>query len=338
MIENFIGKQIMVTGATGLIGRRLVQNLLKIDSVHVLAVSRDLNRLKLCFADHLLNPKLSFLVHDVSIPFSSDLITFDFIFHAGSPQEANIINNSPVDTINANLLGTINCLNILKKQKECKKVEGRFILFSSITIYGNISAKKIRVKETDTQITESLDSNKAPYSQSKRMTEVIAKAYSKQFGIDIVISRLSTVYGYSVIKTNTAFFEFLKNGLSGKDIYIQNASHPRRDNIFLDDAVSGLITVAIRGKKDEVYNISSNGELGNFLAVDEIAIMISKEINKRADTFKKKIKVIYKEQNYVRGKSEIILDNSKLKKLGWVVSTSFRDGISKILDFELHNN
>jgi nucleoside-diphosphate-sugar epimerase len=148
----------------------------------------------------------------------------------------------------------------------------------------------------------------------------------------VVISRLSTVYGNTIIKTDTAFFEFIKNAVSGKNINLRSTIFPRRDNIYLDDAISGLLTIALKGKGSEAYNISSNGDLGNFLAVDEIARIIVDEANKRVGTTRAPINVIYGDCVLGKRKPGLILDNSKLKELGWILSTSINDGIAKTFD------
>lgn len=330
-MESFNGKRILVTGATGLIGYSLVNSLMKFNNVHVIAVSRNDSKLQKCFSKYKNNLNFSFFAHDVSLPLNMLIDPVDFIFHAASPQENKVINESPVDVINANLFGTVNCIDLIRKQEIDHNINGRLILFSSVTVYGNNTSKNLVVNESDTSITDIIESNGAPYSQSKRMSEVIARAYAKQFGFDVVISRLSTVYGDTVIKSDTAFFEFINNAILGQDIQIKSNMLPRRDNIFLDDAISGLLTIALKGKTSEVYNVSSNGELENFLAVDEIASVIVNESNKQFGNSREPINVIYNDCSKGKRKPGVILDNSKLKGLGWKLTTSFKDGIEKTL-------
>ena len=47
----------------------------------------------------------------------------------------------------------------------------------------------------------------------------------------------------------------------------------------MEDAVRGVVLIAEKGISGESYNVSSNGDLGNFKAVDEMAQIISHQIN-----------------------------------------------------------
>lgn len=332
MISGFEGKTILVTGATGLIGSNIIESLMEIKGVCVIALSRNAAKISNCFSKYLASDRFTFIEHDISIPLSIIDSDIDYIFHAASPLESKIIKNYPLDVIMPNLLGTVNCLDYLVRQERGRNVEGRLILFSSITVYGNNTDKDLTVTEMDTSVTEFIESNSAPYSQSKRMSEVIVHAYIKQYNIDAVICRLSTVYGDTKYKTDTAFFEFIKNAISKQDIHLQNTMLPRRDNIYIDDAISGLLTIALKGKTGQSYNISSNKELGGYLAVDEIAELIVNEANKQLKPNQKKISIIYDGiENNKRRPPGIILDNSKLKELGWYLSTNMIDGIAKTL-------
>lgn len=86
----------------------------------------------------------------------------------------------------------------------------------------------------------------------------------------------------------------------------------------------------------ECYNISSNGELGNYAAVDEIANMIADIVNQNSD--EDDIRVIFQNVNDSKRRSGIRLNNNKLKKLGWSPKISIEEGIRRTLnDLEKSN-
>lgn len=340
---TFKGKTVLITGATGLIGSHIVDELMEMGDVNVIALSRNEKKLREGFEKYLEKENFMYIAQDIASGFDlNDRI--DYIFHAAGPMEGKIIKEYPVDVINPNIMGTIHLLEYLKNQEKNSKVKGRMVLFSSVTVYGNITDKDSIVEEKDTDVTEVLESISAPYSQSKRMSEVIALAYLRQYGVDTVIARFSTVYGCTRFLPDTAFYEFIRKAVSGEDIVLNGSAFPKRDNIYIDDAVSGVLTACLNGKAGEAYNISSNGDLCNYAAVDEIAEKIVEICNKKNENILhteegellqhayKRIKVRYNAGKFQHRKSGIRLDNSKLKRLGWNISTSINQGIDRTIE------
>ncbi len=328
-MEKFREKTVLITGASGMIGSHVAEALIK-EGADIVALGRSKEKLSDIYAKHIIDGRVKIIAQDISEPIKCDT-NVDYIFHAASPMEGKVISNRPLDVIIPNTFGTINCLEFMREQEKRCERKGRFILFSSVTVYGNITDNDISVAESETNITDVLDSNSACYSQSKRLSEVIVSAYQKQYGINAVIARLSTVYGDAYFKPDTAFFEFLKKACAGENITVNNSCLPRRDNIYIDDAVNGLLLIAEKGICGEAYNISSNGELGNFASVDEIAEIITDISNKYSGTA---IKVLFRSENKSLRKPGIKLDNTKLKQLGWVLKTNLVNGIAKSMGFQ----
>lgn len=330
MFEN---KTVLVTGATGLIGSHIVYELLKQKNVNVIAMGRNEEKLKVVFGKYINNVNFKYIKHDITEPIHIEDTVIDYIFNAAGPMESKIIANSPVDVINCNIKGTVNCIELLKGQQNIYGVKGRLIIFSSVTVYKNNTDRDLCVNESDTAATDPLSSANAPYSQSKRMIEVISNAYAKQYNVDVVIARFSTVYGNTAIIPDTAFYEFINRASKGQDIVLNNSGLARRDNIYIDDAVKGILTVASKGKSGEAYNISSNREKGNYASVDEIAEMIAHVYNKKNAKDSKPINVIFKSKADNSRAVGLYLDNSRLKKLGWELETSLEKGIANTLSF-----
>jgi nucleoside-diphosphate-sugar epimerase len=97
------------------------------------------------------------------------------------------------------------------------------------------------------------------------------------------------------------------------------------------DAVDGLLTVAKYGISGEAYHISSNGDAGNFVSVDEIAQAIVDATAEIRGMSSKKIKV-GDGTPFTDRIPGLRLDNSKLKNLGWSVKVSLKDGVKKTIE------
>lgn len=326
---SYKGCTVVVTGATGLIGSNLVHALMAMEQVKVIAVSRSKEKAKCCFGDYFQSPRFQFIAQDIAKQLEINE-PIHYIFHAAGPVAGSIIKETPLDVILPNLVGVRNCLELLKKQREIFGVQGRMIVFSSATIYGGNDQEKRIVTENDTEIAPFLHDANICYSETKRMVEVIAKAYAQQEAIDIVIGRFSYVYGFSECHPNTAFFEFIDTALCGENIHINSPTLYMRDNIFVDDAVEGILTIGQKGVSGEAYNISSNGELGNYASVDKMANEIISIINKLRKT-KESIGVRVPDCGVTK-LFGVQLDNSKLKSLGWKIEHSLKMGIEKTID------
>lgn len=317
------GKKILVTGATGLIGSNLVDRLIA-DNASVIAMGRNKEKIESTFHEYIDNERFSVLEHDISRPFPI-IEEIDYIFHAAGPMERDVVLNRPVDVIRPNINGLINILEYIRNGH----TSIRLVVFSSVTVYNNTTENDFSFNEEQTTNATSLDASTAAYAESKRMVEVIAKAYRKQFDLDIVIVRFSTVYGNTRNIPDSAFYEFVRKAINNEDISLNGTGFGRRDNIYVDDAIEGLITVAKKGLSGESYNISCGGEKDNYAAVDELAKAIA--ITTSILTGRTSVNVNVKKTESRRPGS--ILDNSKLKKLGWSLKFSLNEGLKKTISY-----
>lgn len=260
------GKTVLITGATGLLGSNLTKECLN-HGAKVIALGRSEEKLRGCFAEYLQSGAIVFIASDISNMDFMLTEPVDYIFHAAGSIEFKTIVNKPMDIIAPNVMGTISCLNLLRAQKQ-RGNHGRLVYFSSEAVYGKDKTDRT-VSEDDTAYTDSLQMARTPYSHSKRMAEVIVNGYVKQYGLDAVNVRLSWVYGNAEYRPKQALFDFIQQALSGEDIVIQNPNTPRRDNLYMADAMSALLLIAEKGISGEVYNISSNGDKGNYAGADE---------------------------------------------------------------------
>lgn len=320
---DFANKTVLVTGATGLIGSNIVYDLIQRQNVKVIASVRNRSKLEKLFSEYFDRENFSYIVHDISTTPIDIQEPVDYIFHAAGPISGNIIQNNPVDVISPNLDGLKNCLEFLRRQQK-----GRLILFSSATIYARALESDLRVTEDDTTETIPLSSSQAMYSETKRMCELIGRAYLKQYGVDVVIARIGYVYGYTKLTPDTAFYQFIRNAIQGKDIVLRAANFTNRDNIYVKDAVSGLLHIGLHGQSGEAYNVSSNAECGNYTSIDFIAQEIVRSVNQQRGS---SVSVEYLHPHVGDPLPGVILDNTKLKNLGWKIATSLSEGINEVV-------
>ena len=124
-MSSFSGKTLLITGGTGSFGNTVLKHFLDTDIGEIRIFSRDEKkqddrRHELQAKNPETAKKVKFYIGDVRNPQSikDAMPGVDYIFHAAGPMEGKVIKNYPVDVINPNISGTVNCLELLKRQDE----------------------------------------------------------------------------------------------------------------------------------------------------------------------------------------------------------------------------
>lgn len=207
----------------------------------------------------------------------------------------------------SNLVGSLNLLNSAVKYN-IKNI----ILISTINVYGENN--DLASKEND------ILSPKSNYGVIKMMNEKLYEHFSKLYGINVTILRLSGVYGPGKIK---GFFPQMINAITDKTITLRpyNYGNQLRDFIYVDDAIDGIIKSIDKNFSGfNIFNICSS----KLYSIKEIISITEKLANSH-------ISVEYNSEKF----DEQCLwgDNSKAKlKLNFEPKISLNSGIKKILD------
>lgn len=130
--DSLSGCNILVTGATGLIGACLVKALMLNErkDYSVYGMGRNAKRAAGLFQDFASDASFHFIQHDVTSPLVSD-IDFHFIIHAASNASPNFFSRHPVEVIKSNMNGVDNLLSY-----GLRHGMKRFLFVSSGEVYG----------------------------------------------------------------------------------------------------------------------------------------------------------------------------------------------------------
>lgn len=313
--------KVLVTGATGLIGSCLIDMLLVANEkgrhFEVYALGRNAEKLKRRFAEHKNAHTLNIIAQDVRNPLSEN-IHFDYIFHGASNADPRSYALYPVETMLINIEGAINVLNYCKEHPTTK-----VLMMSTFEVYGN--AGKDVYEETDFG---TIDQNKirSCYPESKRSMELLARCYMEEYGVKVVIGRLSSIYGPTMVKDDSkAHAQFIRNGLNHEKIVLKSKGDQRRTYCYVIDAVTGIFYVMEKGKKGEVYNIANENSV---VTIAELAHIVANIVG---------TEVVFDISDDIEKKGfstpqNCILDNSKLRALGWKGEYCIRDGIHECIN------
>ena len=154
------------------------------------------------------------------------------------------------DFVQTNIVGVQVLLDAIKKSE--KKI--RFLQVSTDEVYGSI--------KTGSWTEEWPLRPNSPYSASKAGGELLASAYNRTHGMDVVITRCSNNYGTHHFPEKLIPL-FITNLIEGKKVPVYGTGENVRDWLHVDDHCRGIYSVLMNGGSGEVYNIGGGRELTN---------------------------------------------------------------------------
>lgn len=310
-------KNLLVTGGAGFIGSHMVDRLQKDYRVHILD--------SLVTGEKRFIPKNTFFYkNDIrrkdQVMNIVKKIRPDVIFHiAGQASNINSFSDPHFD-IDVNFKGTVNVVLAALAAKT-----QRFLYASSMTVYGH--PESLPVSEINSCKPVSY------YGISKYAAERFVHATAARTdltkSLNVTSFRMFNVYGPRQSLTNSyqgALAIFIGNVLRNEPITIYGDGLQTRDFIYIDDCISAW-TRAIENKStfQHVYNLGN----GKQICVNDIVKAVIRAAGKNSDTYP----VIYKDQR--PGEQRFMEADMKkaLKDFSFKPTTSFREGLTKTLEW-----
>jgi len=184
----------------------------------------------------------------------------DIIFHLAAITQVAASFTDPPETFSVNFQGTVALLEAMRKLDQRQAL----ILASTDKVYGDSST--LPITEENQLI------GKSPYDASKIASERAAFAYYKTYGLSVVISRSSNVYGGRDMNFLRAIPNFVSSVITEREITIRGSGKHIRDYMYIDDAVESFLRMAtnIDRIKGEVFNFGT----GRATSVTELASLI----------------------------------------------------------------
>lgn len=327
-LSELEGSKVLITGASGLIGKALVKKLILHNGknhIDVFALVRNESKARASFSE-LPQENLHYLVCDVCDLLPENL-NIDYVIHAASKTASKEFVIEPVEVIFNSIYGTKNILEFSR----ANPVKG-FVYLSTMEVYGT--------PETDEKIVEIHSSNidtmsaRSSYPESKRICESLCAAYESEYKVPAKVVRLTQTFGEGVDYNDARVFaEFARCAIEGRDIVLKTKGETKRNYIDVDDAVNAIFTVLLKGKAGEAYNAANED---TYCSIYEMAELVVKEFGEG------KIKVRIEDNcdaeklGYAKT-LKMNLSANKLKSLGWTPQSSLMNCYSKLITYMKNN-
>ena len=305
--------RLLITGGLGFIGSHLVESFSK-KNHDIMILTKTLSKKSNIPKT---NKKISIKKIDVTnFPKVGKIIENfrpNMIIHLAGNTSHSKSFEKPLQDVDSNTKTT---LFMLEKIKQLK-IPCRFILGSTFIVIG---------KPTKLPVNERTPCNPTTiYGTNRLASEHLCRIYHDLYGIKTNIFRITNSYGprEQIIPNKNAINFLIHKAFNKEKISIYNKGKFFRDLIYVDDVITGINTIIKKGKSGELYWISSGKKIWFKKFAEILQEFTNCEIDyPQTPNYTKKVDV-----------GNFVVDNSKLKKLGWKPKFTINEGIKKTLGF-----
>jgi dTDP-glucose 4,6-dehydratase len=316
--------RILVTGGAGFIGSNLVRYLLE-EHEDVEVVNLDLltyagNQDNLAGVDE--DPRYRFVHGDIC---DASLVAglmreVDAVLHLAAESHVDRSIDDDAPFVRTNVTGTHTLLSAALAAPDAP----RFVQVSTDEVYGELPWSDPTDPDADApRFTESTPlAPRSPYSATKASADMLALAYHRTHGLDVVVTRCSNNYGpYQFPEKLIPLM--VSNVMAGEPLPVYGDGLNVRDWIHVGDHCRGLDVVLREGRTGEVYNLGGDAERTNL----QVVTAILEHTGADADL------VTYVEDRLGHDRRYAV-DSSKAKaELSWKPRVAFEEGLAQTIEW-----
>jgi len=305
--------KLLVTGGAGFIGANFVRYVL---GCHADARVTTLD--SLTYAGNLANleplrddPRHRFVRADVADSAAVGAALEDGVdaivhFAAESHVDRSISDATPF--LRTNVVGTGVLLDVARSRGV-----GRFVHVSTDEVYGSLESGSCATEEFPLRPT-------SPYAASKAASDLLALAYARTHGLDVVVTRCSNNFGPLQFPEKLIPL-FITNALADEPLPLYGDGANVRDWIHVEDHCAALDAVLRKGRSGEVYNVGATNEWTN----RDLTREILRRLGKSEDLVRRVADRPAHDRRYA-------LDSTKLRReTGWAPQWSFAAGLDETI-------
>ena len=310
-------KPVFLTGATGLLGSWLTKQLLQLGADVVCLVrdnvpaselvrSGNLNRVKSVHGDVRDRDLLERALGEYEI---------ETVFHLAAQTIVGTANRNPVATFEANIGGTWNVLEAVRRSPRVQQV----MIASSDKAYG--------AQQTLPYTEQTPLQGQHPYDVSKSCTDLIAQTYAQTYQTPVAITRCGNFFGGGDLNWNRIVPGTIRSLSRGERPVIRSDGQFVRDYIYVEDGAGAYLLLAeklaqnpeLRGR---AFNFSNEVQL----TVLELVSLIGKLMESDLEP-----EVLGQASNEIR--NQYLSAQKAREELGWQPHFGLEEGLKKTIEW-----
>ena len=320
--ETLRGKTLLVTGSTGLIGGVLVRALAAANagrglSVRILAGCRNPEKAAALFRAAV-EYGVEIVEWDVTRPAPFDG-GVDFIVHAAAETSSRAMVERPVETILTVIDGTRNVLEL------ARRTNAAVVYLSSMEVYGSPAGDEVLDERSFGRVDPL--ALRASYPESKRLCETLCVAAAHEWKLDVKIVRLVQTVGAGVPPTDARVLaEFARSVVAGRDVVLRTDGASARCYCYTADAVTGILTVLLKGTPGEAYNLGNDATYASIWEIAERMVALTPGTHARV------VRDVSPgaRANCYAPEARLRVSSAKARALGWVPKTDLEGILTRL--------
>jgi len=314
---DWIGKNIFVTGADGFVGAHIAKGLVE-KGANVILLIRDIKPVatyKLLGLERRVTQIQGDLLDYNLLERVLNEYSVDSCFHLAAQALVQIASQSPCSTFESNIRGTWHFLEACR----CTKTVQRVVVASSDKAYG--VQKDLPYDE------ESPLLGVFPYDASKACADILARSYYESFGLPIAVTRNANTYGGGDLNFSRIIPDAISCILQDKEFLIRSDGSSERDYMYIEDAVTGYLTLA-----EQIDREGVKGQAFNFGTAQRVSVIeLFKKIAKICGKPDSKLKICGEAKNEIDCQY-LAIEKAK-RILNWEPKYTLDVGLRKTVDW-----